>query len=59
MLHNFPLLDINECSIDNGYCSSLCTNTVGSYICSCESGYILEEDGHNCTGKQSILFYNS
>ena len=45
------MLDLNECSIDNGQCSSICSNTVGSYICSCDSGYALEDDGHNCTGK--------
>ena len=23
----------------------------GSYICSCSSGYVIESDGHNCTGQ--------
>ena len=50
---------MNECSIDNGQCSSICSNTVGSYICSCDSGYALEDDGHNCTGiAAQLLFMN-
>lgn len=47
-------VDINECLTNNGNCSSTCNNTVGSYSCSCESGYALDVDGHNCTG--TILY---
>jgi len=45
--------DINECAIDNGGCSSQasCTNTAGSRICDCFSGY--EGDGVTCQGKAS------
>ena len=31
--------DINECSINNGNCSQLCNNTIGSFVCSCLPGY--------------------
>ncbi|XP_078667347.1 uncharacterized protein LOC144909159 [Branchiostoma floridae x Branchiostoma belcheri] len=41
--------DIDECSTMNGGCSHICTNTVGSYNCSCTEGFALDEDGHNCT----------
>ena len=59
--YNGPLCgdDINECSIDNGGCdtNAICTNTVGSYNCSCKSGY--SGNGLNCTGnhffKKKIL----
>lgn len=44
------MIDIDECGTDNGYCDHLCTNTNGSYICSCHTGYQLESDKHNCTG---------
>ena len=42
--------DINECTTYNGACDHTCTNTEGSYTCSCNFGYQLENDGHNCTG---------
>ena len=45
------IVDINECQIDNGGCSQRCNNTAGSYNCSCQSGYELTGDDHNCTGK--------
>lgn len=41
--------DINECDILN-YCSedAKCTNTPGSFQCTCMDGYF--GDGFNCTG---------
>ena len=47
-------ININECSSSNGACQHNCTNTVGSYYCTCvdPAGYTLSEDGHNCTGMQ-------
>ena len=45
----FLLLDINECQ--QGRCSQVCTNTIGSYKCSCYSGYQLSDDSHTCIGK--------
>jgi hypothetical protein len=44
------LSDIDECSYRNGDCSQKCSNTVGSRICSCFPGYILNEDGMKCDG---------
>ena len=42
---------MNECSNNNGGCSDNCTNTLGSYSCSCTvTGYTLSDDKHNCTG---------
>ena len=35
------LIDINECAINNGGCEHVCTNYVGNYTCSCNSGYAL------------------
>ena len=46
----YDFADINECATYNGACDHFCTNTDGSYTCSCSSGYQLESDGHNCTG---------
>ena len=41
--------DINECSEGTDNCDQRCTNTDGSYTCSCNSGYTLAEDGRSCT----------
>lgn len=43
--------DTNECTIANGNCSQICTNTIGSYQCYCSSGYFLEVDNRTCNGK--------
>ena len=32
----------------NSSCSQICTNTIGSYICSCRPGYVLDIDNRNC-----------
>ena len=42
--------DVIECDEDNGSCSQICINTEGSYECSCRNGYVLDSDGHNCSG---------
>ncbi|MGI4458269.1 hypothetical protein ACR2WA_25390 [Klebsiella pneumoniae] len=41
--------DIDECADgSNGGCAHVCTNTDGSYECSCNAGYVLNADGHAC-----------
>ena len=44
-------IDVNECTIDNGNCSQVCTNAIGSYTCSCRVGYALDINGRICNGK--------
>ena len=44
-------LDIDECSIMNGGCETFCTNSEGSYECSCQPGFALMPDQRSCTGK--------
>ena len=43
------LSDINECS-DGTHNCFLCINTIGSFTCGCNSGYILDDDGVTCNG---------
>ncbi|XP_019645245.1 PREDICTED: fibropellin-3-like [Branchiostoma belcheri] len=48
--------DINECSPNNGRgpCEQLCTNTDGSFTCSCNDGYVLNQDGLHCDAPTQI-----
>ena len=48
--------DIIECATNNGGCSQLCTNTIGSYICSCNVGYVISGDNRTCAGIYDILY---
>ena len=43
-----PNSDVNECSTSNGGCHHVCTNSAGSFQCSCNSGYSLAADGTTC-----------
>ena len=47
-------VDIDECLVSPCHGNATCNNTVGSYICACDSGY--SGDGFNCSGKNIILF---
>lgn len=44
-------IDINECSDSNGGCQHICSNTFGSYYCSCVDDYFLDDNGHSCSRK--------
>ena len=44
-------VDINECDTDNGGCNQTCTNTHGSFQCSCEEGFTLAADKLDCDGE--------
>ncbi|MEQ2248382.1 hypothetical protein ILYODFUR_018594 [Ilyodon furcidens] len=45
--------DHDECAM-YGACSQTCTNTYGSYRCSCTEGYILQPDRISCITKQGL-----
>ena len=46
--------DTNECETANGGCNQYCTNTIGSYTCSCGSGWVLGVDNHICNGRKRV-----
>ena len=50
LIHCHLFLDINECSTYNkcGY-NARCTDTIGSYTCTCNNGYKMR--GSSCVGK--------
>ncbi|XP_013384434.1 multiple epidermal growth factor-like domains protein 6 [Lingula anatina] len=43
--------DINECSTGNGGCTHTCTNTVGSFFCTCRTGFVLDGNGLTCSDR--------
>ena len=47
------VVDVNECSVDNGGCDQACENIVGSYLCRCtDLGFVPdEEDFRRCVRK--------
>ena len=51
IVYLYHIIDINECATNNGGCAQTCNNTVGSYQCSCGTGYTLNSDGHACDGR--------
>lgn len=49
------MADIDECTIMNGGCETHCTNSEGSYECSCSEGYALMPDLRTCSGIHTTL----
>lgn len=46
--------DINECVNNNAGCDHECANELGSYRCSCKTGYTLAPDRHTCEGNSGV-----
>ena len=44
-------LDIDECLNEVDMCEQNCHNVIGSYTCSCEQGYRLQDE-ISCVGKR-------
>ena len=50
--------DFDECANSTTHnCQQVCVNTVGSYSCSCHSGYEFNSDGKTCSGKTTVVLY--
>ena len=54
VFHWPSISDVNECSRGTSQCSSnaTCTDTIGSYTCSCNAGF--SGDGFNCQGRGNV-----
>lgn len=47
--------DLNECAVKPGICKNgRCENTVGSYRCKCDQGFIANPTQTECIGKELI-----
>ena len=59
LLPNNAYVDVNECDEGTAECHSnaTCSNTVGSYDCTCVLGY--SGDGFNCTSMLTETFMPS
>ena len=49
------LAEIDECAENSSGCSHGCTNTNGSYICTCPVGYKLMRNQHTCMGEFACI----
>jgi len=50
-----PPPDVDECATNNGGCAHNCTNTDGSFVCSCRTGFTLASDGLGCNGEEGLI----
>ena len=53
MYHVICHVDVDECSDGTHQCMQNCNNTLGSYVCTCDSGFIIDADARTCDGKHS------
>ena len=44
----FVFIDVDECSTGSP-CAQVCTNNVGSYVCSCNTGYNFISSNNSCS----------
>ena len=51
----FIYIDIDECGI-TGSCEQDCTNKNGSFVCSCRTGYDLDDNSRTCNGTSMRCF---
>ena len=49
--------DINECETNNGGCTQGCDNTVGGFMCFCNSGLTLQPDGRTCSASGNYFVH--
>ncbi|XP_071145233.1 uncharacterized protein [Mytilus edulis] len=50
--------DIDECTLQNGGCEQNCANSHGSFECSCDRGYLLQNDNKTCIDINECLNKN-
>lgn len=56
-LTHSPLPDINECEVEPNICQfGTCTNTPGSFQCTCQPGFVLSDNKRRCYGIHHITY---
>ena len=48
-------VDIDECALRISGCKQQCTNTNGSYYCTCRNGFSLQNDNKSCKGINILI----
>ncbi len=46
--------DIDECNGINS-CQQICTNIEGSFECTCDAGFTLDDNNRTCTRKSIVI----
>ena len=49
-IFNYLYTDVDECADGTNGCNHNCSNTNGSYVCFCFTGYELHDNMQTCTG---------
>ena len=55
LMYNDRSADVDECDGVTHGCAQICTNTEGSYNCSCNPGFELANDQRLCDGKKLFI----
>ena len=45
------IADVDECEVENGGCSDICTNSSPGHSCSCSPGFTLDVNTYDCHGQ--------
>jgi len=57
---NCLISDIDECRTGGHSCQQVCNNLPGTYNCSCDTGFMLNNDSRTCSGRNlgRVIFYD-